>query len=304
MARPRTHKAEEDEREQIHETYGQALTDFLTEHAAESEPVVAKLFSMTINDRNHKQTKSYLQTWEETPPDLDEIAASFGAGWYRIELFYTNKKTMYREMRCKDYHIDPRARSGKPGPVADLPVVVTNQPDNNFQMYQIFMAQMTSMLSTFMESMTAVIKAQNNGGQGFDMTRIADGMQKLVVANANNTMSLVNRLSEVKLGLDADQGQDEGEQSDMSVFDILKWAWDSFGKNLLTASPTYQKVVANQVKQTAEYGKILQNPLEYKSAYNKIIAYAPKEDVDRMLGILDVPTPEDLEQPASEAAEQ
>ncbi len=283
--------------------YDQALEDFVMEAGKQGRHYKSSLFRIVKDayDPGKKAKWAFLHSWTNEVPDYESIGKLYGAGEYRVNVMYNRKEDGKRTSTTIDIVIDPSfgrtqqdvATQAALGDSVAAPQVPQLQP-------------MVDMFQSCIKAITEIATAQAARPatpENPNLMEINSAMGKVISQNWQQQQKLISRMSETFL-------PPEEPETDKGIGDyiteLLRGAIEHFGDKLLKGTPIVRDFYKQQIKASPQYEQVLENPEAYRQAYDTLIQQEPKERVDKILAVLDIPTPDEMRQeaPAPAAEEQ
>lgn len=280
-----------EKREQASMLYDRELSEFLAEAANEDQCYTTRLFRIVGKQNTRtKVTPEFLETFRDEIPDQDYIAATYGSGHFRVVVYYRKLGTKTTTSRSRDIWIGNEAIKDK-NLSANVPAIAP-QNDNGFGPREFF-AMMQQQQNAQIAIIQALIESKQSSAP--DYSAIQKTFSEMMVSS----METQQRILEMNMRRELPAGEPEEMEENNStaaetIFNLLWQAWDKWGKQILNGGPTVQNMAKAAIKNSDEFKAIQQQPEAFADAYHQLIQKAPRDDVDKLLKICEVPTPSQL----------
>lgn len=272
------------------------LTDFLNEKADLEAGYKVSCFS--VERTNGRDRRSYLGQYDEIP-DYSEIGDRWGPGLYLLNLSYTDhdgdRKHTSMQVRISEkyqptggYQAPQQQMGSENTEMSMLYQMMLNQQQQATAAAQAQANAMMGLVQTCIQSMAQMSNAKTD----LDMGEISRSFTKGYMESMREMQSLVIDATRSSLEIEQQPEPEEEPTVVQQIFQLLNMAWENWGEKLLNAPKAEQQKAAQMVQAMPDFQMIRENPQAYGQAYLSLIENgAPKEDIDRLLGIIGAPIP-------------
>jgi len=277
--------------------YDAVLEDFINQTGKKDTSYKCNLFrKIERKGASGRQKHEFLKAYEDYIPGFEDIGEDFGSGDYRLNVSFT-KKDGQRGYKTQEVTISERFNK-KPEaleqPAAEISGAAIS-PDAAYM--QLLANQNNMMFQTMLSMMDKVLTAGATRPQESpNVEKLQSSINQILISSAKQQQELIANMAKrslAEISPDLDDDQDNGEGG-TEIFELLKMLWDNFGQKILKGNKAFQSLAKKQIQGNDQLKAILANPEAYAEAYDQLIEEAPPNQVNKLLKILEVPTPDEL----------
>lgn len=286
-----------------------SLSDFLLEHMDPRAGYKCRLFRI-YTPPGKREKCAFLQTWDDTIPEYEEIASEYGPGCYRLNVIYSPPGGK-RTATSRRIDIDPNwgGRSASPE------VAPANQGAASMYGAQEAQRQQMQMFQMFLSTLVQVFNGTQKGngnGAGAGLAAIAEmqkAMAQMAIDSYDNQNRLIAKVQRDRLDIGADEPEVDGDAP--FVMQAIQWlmaAWKQYGPQIMSNPKIAGKFLQPKAQGVEQIEYALSHPDEYANLYQAFMdrSGAKSDAIDEFIHALGYPTPQELkaQQAAGEAANQ
>lgn len=267
------------------------LVDYLLTHKPDAQRIYSEVFRVRRPYGSAaRRSLQYLKRWNREIPIRDMIARLWGAGEYLLRVYYGQG----RARRCEtetiviDPDYVPDADSFAAEPVRQI-AAAPQQAAMDGGLAYVVQAQQ-QMVATMVEIVKAALSRPDTGN---GMERMSRALESMIVRNAEAQTSLVNRMIEsraIAAGV-SEEPDGDVDPPENPWIDFLRGLWAAFGDRLLQGGRALAAMARPVVQSDERFGQLMAAPEQYAEAYQALTRDVPRENVDRVLGMLGIPLP-------------